>query len=89
MSNEITKLFEMDFSDSTKLWASEQNGKLVFGSLGNGINRVLIELMNKMPYSKVCFFAYQYSKNSKYVVRFFDNVEHESNELQKALIKAC
>ena len=84
-----TELFIITFTDDTKLWANVNNKyEVSFSTYGKGINLIIKEFMQKIPYSKLCYFATEHSKTSKFVKDFVDVVELKSTELQNQLLKA-
>lgn len=84
-----TELFIFTFTDGTKLWANVNDKyELSFSTYGKGTNLIIKEFMQKIPYSKLCYFATEYSKNSKFVKEFIDVAEQKSTELQNQLLKA-
>lgn len=84
----VIELFEITYIDGTKLWASLQNNNICWGTLGKGVNLIMKEWYEKIPYSKICYVSYEVSKESKYVANYRDIVEEKSNELGKQLLKA-
>ena len=91
---EIVQLFELTFIDGSKLWASIncingicKNDTICFGTFGKGLNIAIKELLNKDK-DKVCFIAYEFSKNKNLVSDYIDYVELESLRLLNQLAKA-
>ena len=83
----ITKLFELEFIDGTKLWCDEQNNKPVYGYMGNGINLIYKQFFDKLPYTHICAYAYNISINNKeYVNTYIDYVEINSNIIAESLL---
>lgn len=86
---EVKKLFEITFIDGSQLWASIQHNEICFGTFDKGINIIVKdEIFDKIDKTKICYFATEYAKTSKYVSSFIDFIELESSEIQKQLLKA-
>jgi len=87
LNNMTTNLFELTFTDNTKLWASMQNKEICFGTLGKGLNLEIKKLLQKDK-NIICYVADQFSKNKNLVLNYIDYVELESIKLQNQLIEA-
>lgn len=93
---ETKKLFEITFIDGSQLWATThivnhivKCNTICFGTFDKGINIIVKdEIFDKIDKTKICYFATEYTKTSKYVSSFIDFIELESSELQKQLLKA-
>ena len=94
----IIELFEIEFIDNTKLWATinEENNQrkletISFGTLGNGINiEILNSIFRKCDNDKICYIAekiFNEENNiSKIVKKFTDKVKENSERIEKKLI---
>ena len=94
----IIELFEIEFIDNTKLWATinEENNQckldtISFGTLGKGINiEILNSIFRKCDNDKICYIAekiFNEENNiSKIVKKFTDKVKENSDRIEKELI---
>ena len=94
----IIELFEIEFIDNTKLWATinEENNEcksdtISFGTLGKGVNiEILNSIFKKCDNDKICYIAekiFNEENNiSKIVKKFTDKVKENSDRIEKELI---
>ena len=94
----IIELFEIEFIDNTKLWATinEENNQrkldtISFGTLGKGMNiEILNSIFRKCDNDKICYIAekiFNEENNiSKIVKKFTDKVKENSDRIEKELI---
>ena len=94
----IIELFEIEFIDNTKLWATinEENNQrkldtISFGTLGKGMNiEILNSIFRKCDNDKICYIAekiFNEENNiSKIVKKFTDKVKENSDMIEKELI---
>ena len=94
----LIELFEIEFIDNTKLWATinEENNQckldtISFGTFGNGINiEILNSIFRKCDNDKICYIAekiFNEENNiSKIVKKFTDKVKENSDRIEKELI---
>ena len=94
----IIELFEIEFIDNTKLWATinQENNKcnldtISFGTLGKGMNiEILNSIFRKCDNDKICYIAekiFNEENNiSKIVKKFTDKVKENSDRIEKELI---
>lgn len=94
----IIELFEIEFIDNTKLWATinQENNEckldtISFGTLGKGINiEILNSIFRKCDNDKICYIAekiFNEENNiSKIVKKFTDKVKENSDRIEKELI---
>ena len=90
----IIELFEIEFIDNTKLWATNNQRKLdtiSFGTLGKGMNiEILNSIFRKCDNDKICYIAekiFNEENNiSKIVKKFTDKVKENSDRIEKELI---
>ena len=92
------ELFEIEFIDNTKLWATinEENNQrkldtISFGTLGKGMNiEILNSIFRKCDNDKICYIAekiFNEENNiSKIVKKFTDKVKENSDRIEKELI---
>ena len=95
---EIIELFEIEFIDNTKLWATinQENNEckldtISFGTLGKGINiEILNSIFRKCDNDKICYIAekiFNEENNiSKIVKKFTDKVKENSDRIENELI---
>ena len=94
----IIELFEIEFIDNTKLWATinQENNEckldtISFGTLGKGINiEILNSIFRKCDNDKICYIAekiFNEENNiSKIVKKFTDKVKENSDRIENELI---
>lgn len=94
----LIELFEIEFIDNTKLWATinEENNHrkldaISFGTLGKGMNiEILNSIFRKCDNDKICYIAekiFNEENNiSKIVKKFTDKVKENSDRIEKELI---
>ena len=94
----IIELFEIEFIDNTKLWATinEENNQckldtISFGTLGNGMNiEILNSIFRKCDNDKICYVAekiFNEENNiSKIVKKFTDKVKENSDRIEREII---
>ena len=94
----IIELFEIEFIDNTKLWATinEENNQrkldtISFGTLGKGMNiEILNSIFRKCDNDKICYIAekiFNEENNiSKIVKKFTDKVKENRDRIEKELI---
>ena len=94
----LIELFEIEFIDNTKLWATinEENNQrkldtISFGTLGKGMNiEILNSIFRKCDNDKICYIAekiFNEENNiSKIVKKFTDKVKENSDRIEKELI---
>ena len=94
----IIELFEIEFIDNTKLWATinEENNQrkldtISFGTLGKGMNiEILNSIFRKCDNDKICYIAekiFNEENNiSKIVKKFTDKVKENSDRIENELI---
>ena len=94
----LIELFEIEFIDNTKLWATinEENNQrkldtISFGTLGKGMNiEILNSIFRKCDNDKICYIAekiFNEENNiSKIVKKFSDKVKENSDRIEKELI---
>ena len=94
----IIELFEIEFIDNTKLWATinQENNEckldtISFGTLGKGVNiEILNSIFKKCDNDKICYIAekiFNEENNiSKIVKKFTDKVKENSDRIENELI---
>ena len=94
----IIELFEIEFIDNTKIWATinKENNQckldnISFGTLGNGINiQILNSIFRKCDNDKICYIAekiFNEENNiSKIVKKFTDKGKENSERIEKEII---
>ena len=94
----IIELFEIEFIDNTKLWATinQENNEckldtISFGTLGKGVNiEILNSIFKKCDNDKICYIAdkiFNTENNiSKIVKKFTDKVKENSDRIENELI---